>query len=300
MEKQYRTVTRTLKWYNKLWVLIKEKFNENTIYSDELKNRLTLSRFLWEQKIIVLLLLLPTILLPLFAFFLSKQSQTDELFKINVFDVIASVLTYTMPAFLSLIVWHSSWLQKRERENECSIRTYVEIVMNEENNTYLFSNGNDIRSIKLRFTNQNPDVPIKIKFLKTYHQERGNVTSFPHHYLEYNDGPRLLEFNKNEDFVIGFKEQCLKKIEHLYFLFYVSNAYQQEVYCIIKCTIDESGWVSTIGNEGVLVERSIFQRLKKKFGCYFLREIVLWSPVGWREKMINRIHMCKKVRIIKK
>ena len=65
MKKEYRTVTRKLKWYNKLWIAIKEKMFGSIIYSTELKNRMSMARFIWSQKILIFFLFVPIILIPI-------------------------------------------------------------------------------------------------------------------------------------------------------------------------------------------------------------------------------------------
>lgn len=297
MKKQYRIISKKLKWYDKLWISIKETFSENVVYSDELKNRLSFARFLWNQKVLIILLIIPIILLPVLAIYLSKQPQGNNLFEINIFSVISSVIAYAMPTLLAFIVWHSTWVQKREKENESAIRVYAEIVMNEESNNYLFPGRENTSNIKVRFTNQNKEVPIRIKYIKTFRLENTIVNPQQHRSYSYENEIELLEFNKSETFSIGFDSSLFQKTEHLYFGFYISNAYGHEVYCIVKCTVGSDGWVSTTGNEATLVDCNTYKRLKEKFGNYFIKEIVWYSPIGIRKKYKNRVYLCKKIRL---
>lgn len=299
MKKEYKTISRKPKWYEKFWISIKETFLENVIYSDELKNRLSFPRFIWNQRFLIIFLIISIILLPVLAIYLSKQPQNNNLFEINIFSVISSVIAYAMPTLLAFIVWHSTWLQKREKENESAIRVYAEIVMNEETNNYLFLERENTSAIKIQFTNQNKDVPIRIKYLKTFRLEQANVNALQHRSYSYGNEVELLEFNKSESFSVGFDSSLFQQTEYLYFVFYISNAYGHEVYCIVKCTVDSDGWVSTTGNEATLVTCNTYKRLKEKFGNYFIREIVWYSPIGIRRKYKNRVYLCKKVKIKK-
>lgn len=292
-------IKRKWHWYNKLYVMLKEKFKENVDYSAELRNRLLFTRFLYNQWIILLLITLPAILLEvLFIYFYINPSE-ESLFNINIFDTVAVITTYLGTTFLAVIVWHNTWLQKREKENESAIRVHTEIEINMESGNCIFQK-NDIEKINIKITNQNNSVPIKIKFVKAFELEKAKVSQIQPRFVSFESDDKLLSFNESEKFSIGFKKEEFVLPKLLYFVFYISNAYGHQVYCIVDCNLDKNGWCPDIYKNGTLVDVHKFHELKEKFGYDFIKEIVWYSPVGWKKKNINRIYLFKIKKIKEK
>lgn len=289
-------VKRKWRWYNKLFVLLKEKYKENVDYSVELRYRLHFTRFFYNQHIVLLLISLPVILLSvIFIYFCINPSEKD-LFSINVFDALAVITTYLGTTFLAIIVWHNTWLQKREKENESAIRVHTEIEINMENGNCVFQQ-NDIKKININITNQNNCVPIRIEFVKAFEVDKTKVSPVQPHLVSYECDDKLLSFNETEKISIGFKEEVFALPKQLYFGFYISNAYGHQVFCIVDCHLDKNGWCSDIYKNGTLVDVYKFHELKEKFGYDFIKEIVWYSPVGWKKKNINRIYLFKIKKI---
>lgn len=292
-------IKRKWRWYNKLLVLLKERFKENVDYSVELRNRLLFTRFLYNQRIILLLISLPVILLSVIFIYFYMNPSEKALFSINVFDALAVITTYLGTTFLAVIVWHNTWLQKRAKENESAIRVHAEIEINMENGNCVFQQ-NDIEKININITNQNNCVPIKIKFAKAFEFDKTKVSQIQPCSVSYESDDKLLSFNETEKFSIGFKKEEFVLPKHLYFGFYISNAYGHQVFCIVDCHLDKNGWCSDIYKNGTLVDVNKFHELKEKFGYDFIKEIVWYSPVGWKKKNINRVYLFKTKKIRKK
>lgn len=292
-------IQRKWQWYNKLLVLLKEKFKENVDYSVELRNRLLLTRFFYNQRIILLLISLPVILLSVIFIYFYINPSENFLFSVNFFDALAVITTYLGTTFLAIIVWHNTWLQKREKENESAIYAHAEIEINMENGSCVFQQ-NDIEKININITNQNNCVPIKIKFVKVFELYKTKVLQIQPHSVSYESGDRLLSFNESEKFSIGFKKEEFALPKHFYFGFYISNAYGHQVYCIVDCHLDKNGWCSDIYKKGTLVDVYKFHELKERFGYDFIKEIVWYSPAGWKKKNINRVYLFKTKKIKEK
>lgn len=287
---------RKLRWYNKLAVLFKETFVENVDYSQELKNKLRFPRFLYNQKFILFLITLPVIILSaIFIYFYKNPLPDNSVFDLNFFDAAAVIATYLGTTFLAVIVWHNTWLQKREKENESAIRVHTEIEINMESGNCIFQQ-NDISKIKINITNQNNSVPIKIKFSKAFALEKTKVSPIQPRLVSYESDDRLVSFNETEKFSIGFTKEQFVLPKRFYFGFHISNAYGHQVFCIVHCYIDESGWCSDIYENSRLIEVCKFRKLKEEFGYDFLKEVVWYSPVGWKKKFINRVYLLKNQR----
>ena len=288
---------RKLRWYSKLAVLLKETFVENVDYSQDLKNRLRFPRFLYNQKFILFLITLPVIILSaIFIYFYKNPLPENSVFNLNFFDAAAVITTYLGTTFLAVIVWHNTWLQKREKENESAIRVHTEIEINMESGNCIFQQ-NDISKIKINITNQNNSVPIKIKFSKAFVLEKTKVSQIQPRLISYESEDSLVSFNETERFSIGFTKEQFVLPKHFYFGFHISNAYGHQVFCIVHCYMDENGWCSDIYENSTLIEVYKFRKLKEKFGYDFLKEVVWHSPVGWRKKYINRVYLLKTKKV---
>lgn len=293
-------IRRKWRWYNKLAVLFKEAFIENVDYSQDLKNRLRFSRFLYNQKFILFLITLPVIILSaIFIYFYKNPLPENSVFDLNFFDAAAVITTYLGTTFLAVIVWHNTWLQKREKENESAIRVHTEIEINMESGNCIFQQ-NDISKIKINITNQNNSVPIKIKFSKAFVLEKTKVSQIQPRLISFESEDSLVSFNETERFSIGFTKEQFVLPKHFYFGFHISNAYGHQVFCIVHCYIDEGGWCSDIYENSRLIEVRKFRKLKEEFGYDFLKEVVWYSPVGWKKKFINRVYLLKNQKIQKK
>lgn len=228
-----------------------------------------------------------------------KNPSEKSLFSINVFDTVSAITTYLGTTLLAVIVWHNTWLQTREKENESAIRVHAEIEINMESGNCVFQQ-NDIKKININITNQNICVPIRIKFVKAFELQKTKVSPIKPHYISYESDEKLLSFNENEKFSVAFKEEEFLLPKHFYFCFYINNANGHQVYCIVDCHLDQNGWCSDIYKNGTLVDVYKFHKLKEKFGYDFIKEIVWYSPVGWKKKNINRIYLFKVKKIKEK
>ena len=222
---------------------------------------------------------------------MSYPSKSD-LFHLNFFDAVAVILTYIGTTALAIIVWHNTWLQKREKENESAIRIYT-ILDTFTDDEECIPQQNNLIKINIKFTNQNNFVPVKIKFIKTFEINNAIVSPTLTHYISYSTDDKLLPFNETETFTIGYYKEKDIRPRKLYLIFYISNAYDHQVYCIVNCHLDKNGQCEYDDNCGTLIDTKIFNVLKEEFGYDFIKEIVWRSPVGWKNKCINRIHLFK-------
>ena len=282
---------KKIRWYYKIFLLLKEHMKENIDYSIDINQRLHPIRFLFSQKTVIFLSLLPVFVLLSIFVFSYFQPEKGDMYNINLFDMSAVVATYFGTTFLALVVWHSSWLQKREKENESAIRIHTEFEVNLDNDSLIFYQDNANR-INICITNQSHNIPIKIDLLKVYELDKNTVRPITPYSKSHNFA-KLLSFNETEKFFIEFPKESFKLPKTYYFLFHISNAYGQRVYGILDCKLDCKGWCMHLLKNATLITPKNFKKLEEKFGINFIKEIVWYSPFGWKRKDTNRIYLFK-------
>lgn len=284
---------KKMNWFNKLFIYLSDLFIENVDYSVELQNRLRLSRFLYSQRCLLAIIIFPILLLHGTYLVLYQNPTDNNVFSVNYFDMLSVISTYLGTSFLAIVVWHNSWLQQREKENESAIRILTNIEINVESGNCVFQDKN-LSRIHISFINQNHIVPISVKYIKSFYLDKTKVLSLTPKSVSFENEEQLLTFNEKKSFKIGFDNTMLDEPRHFYFGFSVSNAYGHKVYCIIDCPIDKNGWCSELEKNGILIDVNKFKELKEKFGYDFLKEIVWYSPSGFNRKSINRVYMFKR------
>lgn len=300
------------KHINKLILLYKDTFEENINYSVELHRKITFARFIKKYKTLICVILFLPILLITYFFFISRNlyyaTNEAQIYSVTMFDLVATCITYFGTAFFALIVFYNSWKQDRRKENENAIRVHTEIGFNSDGCS-LFSEddfktwrvtcsgGNPedkVKSVKVNLTNQNNTTPIRVAFKGAYRLENNKTTIVKENYRSYTsaDEAKLLDFNETEVFYIGFNENIFEKRVQLYLLFYITNAYDEKVYCVIDCPI-EDGFCEECLKSGTLIAYDKFNELKEKYNFDFLKEVVWSSPIGWKKKWMNRVYLYK-------
>lgn len=309
MEKKNVMSKRKWKWYNQLLFCLIDPFRKDVDYSVELKKRLSFSRFIRNQIILLFVLLLPVLALFIFPICCSNNALENDFYKVNLFDIVAAISTYIGTSALALIVWHSTWLQKREKENESAIRIHTEIGFNEDQTGCLTQSG-DYSYVNILISNQNNNVPIRIKLINAFWLNKSSVQPMPlprsvrYKFQQATDfvveSANLLSFRETETISVGFKSGSFSLPICIYLIFYITNTFGHKVYCIVNCRIDKSGWCCSPVEIDRLIDFYQFNRLKRKFGIDFIKEIMFYSPVGRNRKWINRIHLFKANRVLEK